>query len=181
MLPRTAARPQPKIRPLTPADRAVALEVINVAAQWYRDFLPPEELHSPEMTAEQWDAEARRMTWYGAFVDERLVAVMGLEVKGDAALVRHGYVLPEHQRHGVGGTLLTHLEGAAGVPRMIIGTYAGNYKARSSLEKAGYRLCPDSPAVLARYYALPADRARASVAYEKSVPPPGSGAATPPG
>jgi hypothetical protein len=41
---------QPHIRPLTQADRAVALEVINTAAQWYREFLPPEEWHSPEMT-----------------------------------------------------------------------------------------------------------------------------------
>jgi GNAT superfamily N-acetyltransferase len=109
------------------------------------------------------------MTWYGAFVDDRLVAVMGLEARGDAALVRHGYVLPEHQRRGVGGMLLAHLEGVAGTPRMIIGTYAANYKARARLEKAGYRLCTDSPAVLARYYELPADRARASVAYEKSL------------
>ncbi len=160
---------QPSIRPLTPADRAVALEIINAAAQWYREFVPPEQLHSPEMTPEQWDAEARRMTWYGAFVGARLVAVMGLEAKGDAALVRHGYVLPEHQRRGVGGTLLAHLEGVSGAPRMIIGTYAANYKARSRLEKAGYRLCADSPGVLACYYALPPDRALASVAYEKSL------------
>ncbi|HEU5283009.1 MAG TPA: GNAT family N-acetyltransferase [Burkholderiales bacterium] len=171
---------QPHIRPLSEADRAAALEVINTAAQWYHEFLPPEELHSPEMTPEQWDAEARRMTWYGAFADGALVAVMGLEARGDAALVRHGYVLPQHQRHGVGGTLLAHLERAAGVPRVIIGTYAANYKARASLENAGYRLCPDSPAVLARYYELPADRARASVAYEKLVPQPGSNTATPP-
>jgi GNAT superfamily N-acetyltransferase len=172
MLRPSAAHRQPEIRPLTPADRAVALQVINVAAQWYREFLPPEELHSPEMTPEQWDAEARRMSWYGAFVEERLVAVMALEARGDAALVRHGYVLPEHQRHGVGATLLAHLERAADVQRVIIGTYAANYKARASLEKAGYRLCADSPAVLARYYALPADRARASVAYEKAFVPP---------
>jgi GNAT superfamily N-acetyltransferase len=168
------------IRRLNEADRAAALQVINVAAQWYREFLPPEELHSPEMTPEQWDAEARRMAWYGAFVDQRMVAVMGLEAMSDAALVRHGYVLPEHQRRGVGGTLLAHLERVAGVPRVIIGTYAANYKARTSLEKAGYRLCADSPAVLARYYALPADRARASVAYEKLLPQPGSSTATPP-
>jgi GNAT superfamily N-acetyltransferase len=173
--------PQPHTRPLTQADRAAALEVINTAAQWYHEFLPPEELHSPEMTPEQWDAEARRMTWYGAFVEGELVAVMGLEAKGDAALVRHGYVLPEHQRRGVGGMLLAFLEGAAGVPRMIIGTYAANYKARASLEKAGYRLCADSPALLTRYYELPPDRARASVAYEKLLAPPGPEAATPPG
>ena len=158
------------IRALTGGDRNAALEVVNQAAQWYREFLPPEELHSPEMTPAQWDAEAQRMTWYGAFVEGRLVAAMGLEPKGEVALVRHGYVLPDHQRHGVGGTLLAYLEGAARpAQRVIIGTYAANYKARASLEKAGYRLCADSPVVLQRYYALPAERARASVAYEKRL------------
>jgi GNAT superfamily N-acetyltransferase len=92
--------------------------------------------------------------------------------------VRHGYVLPEHQRRGVGGTLLAHLEHVSSAPRVIVGTYAANYKARASLEKAGYRLCADSAAVLARYYDLPPDRARASVAYERSLDP---HAATPPG
>ena len=157
-----------EIRTLTAADRAGALEVINRAAEWYAEFLPPEERHTPEMTPAQWDAEAQRMTWYGAFAGGSLVGVMGLEPMGDAALVRHGYVLPEHQRGGVGGALLAHLERAAGnAQRVIIGTYAANYKARASLEKAGYRLCDDSQAVLGRYYALPPDRARASVAYEK--------------
>jgi hypothetical protein len=48
-----------------------------------------------------------------------------------------------------------------------VGTYARNYKARGALEKAGYRLSPDSEAVLREYYAIPEDRLRASVTYEK--------------
>ncbi len=66
------------IRRLTSADRETALEVINVAARWYRDFLPPEDYHEPEMTAEDWDVEARRLTWYGAFegLAGELVGVM---------------------------------------------------------------------------------------------------------
>jgi GNAT superfamily N-acetyltransferase len=164
--------PPLEIRTLDAHARESALEVINRAAQWYAQFLPPEQLHSPEMTAAQWDAEARRMIWYGAYLGGSLVGVMGLEPKGDAALIRHGYVLPEHQRSGLGGALLAHLERAAGnAQRVIIGTYAANYKARASLEKGGYRLCADSQAVLARYFALPPDRARASVAYEKILAP----------
>ena len=38
------------IRPLTPGDRDAALAVINEAARWYREFLPPGEYHEPEMT-----------------------------------------------------------------------------------------------------------------------------------
>jgi RimJ/RimL family protein N-acetyltransferase len=55
------------------------------------------------------------------------------------------------------------------VRRIIVGTYARNYKARGALEKAGYRLSEDSAAVLRAYYAIPEDRLRASVTYEKPL------------
>ncbi|HYM90217.1 MAG TPA: GNAT family N-acetyltransferase [bacterium] len=158
------------IRPLVPDERAGALSVINTAARWYREFLSAEEVHEPEMTPAQYEAEARRMTWFGAFLAGTLVGVMGLEYVQDAALLRHAYVLPEYQRRGIGSRLRAHLEGhVQGVTRIIVGTYAGNYKARGVLEKAGYRLSPDSEAVLRSYYTIPADRLRASVTYEKWV------------
>jgi len=159
------------IRPLTLADRDAAVAVINTAARWYRDFLPPEEVHDPEMTPAQWEAEARRLTWYGAFVGAAtLVGVMALEYVRDVALLRHAYVLPEHQHARIGSRLQAHLEGAVrGVRRIIVGTYAGNYKARSALEKAGYRLSADPEAVLRAYYVIPEDRLRTSVTYEKPL------------
>ena len=162
------------IRRLDAADRGAAVDVINTAARWYGEFLPAAELHDPEMMAAQWDEEARRMAWYGGFLDGALVGVMGLEYAGDAALLRHAYILPEHQHHGIGLCLAEHLEGAArreraarGLRRIIVGTYARNYKARGALEKAGYRLSEDSAAVLRDYYAIPEDRLRASLTYEK--------------
>ena len=159
-----------RIRPLTPGDRDAALAVINTAARWYRDFLPSEDVHDPEMTSEQWEAEAQRLTWYGVFDGEELVGVGGLEHVRDAALLRHGYVLPEYQRRGVGALLVEHLERQArGVSRIIAGTYAANYKARGSLTRAGYRLSADSEAVLRAYYTIPEDRLRASVTYEKRL------------
>jgi GNAT superfamily N-acetyltransferase len=162
--------PAPVIRALTLADRDAAVAVINTAAGWYREFLPPEEVHDPEMTAEQWEAEARRLTWYGVFVGADLVGVGGLEHVRDAALLRHGYVLPEHQRAGIGHRLIHHLEGQArGVRRIIVGTYAANHRAQGSLVKAGYRPSPDAEAVLRAYFTIPAERLKASVAYEKSI------------
>lgn len=167
---------QVTIRPLTAADRDAAVNVINVAAHWYRDFLPPDELHDPEMTPAQWDDEARRLAWYGGFLDRVLVGVMGLEHSRDAALLRHAYILPEHQHHGIGLRLVEHLElvarreaGDGGLRRVIVGTYARNYKARGALEKAGYRLSEDSAAILRAYYAIPEDRLRTSVTYEKPL------------
>jgi GNAT superfamily N-acetyltransferase len=158
------------IRPLTLHDRDEALHVINTAARWYREFLPAGEVHDPEMTPAQWEAEARRMTWFGAFRAGTLVGVMGLEHARGAVLLRHAYVLPEYQRRGIGARLREHLERhVRGVTRIIVGTYARNYKARALLEKSGYRPSPDSTAVLRAYYAIPDDRLRASVTYEKAV------------
>ena len=160
---------EPTLRPLTLDNRDGALAVINTAARWYREFLPPGEYHDPEMTREQYEAEARRMTWYGAFVEGALVGVMGLEYVRDAALLRHAYILPEHQRSGVGSLLGQHLERQVkGAARIIVGTYRGNYKARAALEKMGYRLSPDSEAVLRAYYVIPEDRLKSSVTYERT-------------
>jgi GNAT superfamily N-acetyltransferase len=161
---------QPEIRALIAADRDATLAVINIAARWYREFLPAGEFHDPEMTLAQWDAEARRMTWYGAFSEGTLVGVMGLEYVKDVALLRHAYVLVEHQRHGIGSLLREHLEAQArGVRRIIVGTYRENHKARRMLEAAGYALSPNPERVLRAYYAIPEDRLKSSVTYEKAV------------
>jgi GNAT superfamily N-acetyltransferase len=158
------------IRQLDPSDREAAVVVIDAAARWYREFLPAEEVHEPEMTPSQWDAETRTVRWYGAFDGDVLVGVMGLERRGTAALLRHAYVLPAYQRRGIGTHLREHLEAAAaGTERIIVGTYAANYKARRALERAGYTLSPDPVAVLRAYYRIPEDRLRASVTYEKPL------------
>ncbi len=156
------------MRTLEEADGPAAVAVINAAADWYREFLPPEEIHGPEMTLEAWATEARRLVWFGAFDGDDLVGVMGLEYVLDAALFRHAYVLPERQRQGVAALLHNHLEShVRGVDRIVVGTYAANYKARAALEKAGYRRSSDSQAVLRRYYDIPEDRLASSVTYEK--------------
>ena len=167
MAPRTS---QVSIRPLAPEDRDAAISLVNLAARWYREFLPPAELHDPEMTPELWDAEARRMTWFGAIAGERLVGVMGLEYVRDVALLRHAYVEPEWQRRGIATQLRRHLElQVRGVHRILVGTYVSNHKARHLLESAGYRLVPDSAAVLRQYYSIPEDRLRSSLVYEKRL------------
>ena len=156
------------VRILELDDGPQAVEVINSAAEWYAEFLSPEELHGPEMTLGSWSAEAERMTWYGAFDGDELIGVMGLEYVDDAALFRHAYVLPGRQRRGVAAILHHRLEqDVSGVARIIIGTYAANYKARAALEKAGYQLSAHSETMLRRYYDIPEDRLASSVTYEK--------------
>ena len=158
------------LRPLTRVDRDQALSVINTAAGWYREFLPDAAYDEPEMTAAAWTAEAKRLGWHGAFQADTLVGVMGLEYVNDVALLRHAYILPDAQRRGVGRLLMQTLERqVTGVGRIVVGTYAGNYKARGMLEKSGYRLSGDSTAVLRQYYDIPDDRLWSSVTYEKEI------------
>ena len=158
------------IRTLTLADQDAAVAVINTAARWYQEFLPVEEYHDPEMTPHQWQAEARRLSWYGAFQADVLLGVMGLEYVKDVALLRHAYILPEQQRNGVGSRLREHLENQIrGVDRIVVGTYTGNYKARAALEVAGYQVSVDTEAVLRAYYTIPEDRLQSSVTYEKVI------------
>ena len=158
------------VRALGASDGYAAVAVINTAAEWYAEFLPPSEVDEPEMTLGGWTEESRRMTWYGAFEGVELVGVMGLEYAGDAVLLRHAYVLPDRQRHGIAAILVNHLEQeVVDVDKIIVGTYAANYKARAAFEKVGYQLSPDSEVVLRRYYDIPEDRLQSSVTYEKHL------------
>jgi GNAT superfamily N-acetyltransferase len=161
---------QVMVRALGASDGLAAVTVINTAAEWYAEFLPASEVNEPEMTLDSWAEEAGRMTWYGAFEGGELVAVMGLEYAGDAALLRHAYVLPDRQRQGIASMLHQRLERQVhGVDRIIVGTYTTNYKARQALEKAGYRPSPDPEAVLRHYYDIPEDRLQSSLTYEKHL------------
>lgn len=156
------------VRSLEASDGLAAVTVINTAAEWYAEFLDPSEVHEPEMTLESWAEEARRMTWYGAFDGNDLVGAMGLEYAGDAVLFRHAYVLPDRQREGIAAIMHNYLEREVqGVDRIIVGTYAANFKARNALDKAGYQPSPDSETVLRHYYDIPEDRLQTSVTYEK--------------
>lgn len=158
------------IRALTETEGAAAVEVINAAASWYAEFLPAEEAAEPEMTFADWRREGERMVWYGAFTEDGLTAVVGLEYVHDAALFRHAYVRPDHQRRGVMTALYQHLEPLiTDVELLIAGTYAANYQARNGLEKAGYVLSENSEAVLRRYYDIPGERLQTSVTYEKHL------------
>jgi GNAT superfamily N-acetyltransferase len=156
------------IRILTQADGPAAVSVINAAAEWYAEFLG--ELDEPEMELDEWLAEGLRITWFGASDGNDLVGVAGLEYVDDVALLRHAYVLPEHQMRGVGLALAAHLEAQVeGVARVIVGTYRANYKARGVLEKRGFVESTGSEAVLRRYYDIPEDRLQLSLTYEKSI------------
>jgi len=162
-----------EIEELRKAEFAEALEVLNEAAKPYKNVLPPEAYKEPQMSLEEFSSEAGRIKFLTAKLDGKIVGIMGYEYVGDAALIRHGYVKPSHQRMGIGSTLLKIIEGRirkeGKVKKMIVGTYKRAYWAISFWSKYGFMLLDNSEEVLRRYYDIPEVQIRNSIAMYKEI------------
>src|SRR5881409_3494164 len=77
-------------------------------------YMPIDELES-EIAA--------GVVFSGYDVDGQLVGVMGIQHVRDVDLIRHAYVLPGSQHHGVGSALLRHLQNTSTRP-ILVGTWA---------------------------------------------------------
>jgi GNAT superfamily N-acetyltransferase len=122
------------------AEGALMLRIINTAAEAYRGAIPTDCWHEPYMSAGELAAEmAAGVEFWGCEEQGTLVGIMGTQAVGDVALIRHAYVRPEWQRHGVGATLIAHLCAAAD-RRMLVGTWAAASWAIRFYERHGFRL-----------------------------------------
>src|SRR6185369_16446039 len=111
------------IAPCGDADRPVIFAIINQAAEKYRGAIPSDHWHEPYMSQEELDREiARGVQFHGCRVDGVLAGVMGIEPVKDVTLIRHAYVRPEFQGHGIGRALLEMLRQLTDRP-MLIGTW----------------------------------------------------------
>jgi len=100
------------IRKSNSDDFEAILAIVNDAAQAYRGVIPDGRWHDPYMPAEELRSEiADGVVFWVAENQGELVGVMGLQDKGDVALVRHAYVGTMQQRKGIGTSLLRHVEG----------------------------------------------------------------------
>ena len=87
-------------------------------------MIPVDRWHEPYMPVDELVKEiAGGVVFWVAEEEGRLLGVIGIQDKGDVALVRHAYVAPTVQRKGVGTRLLRHVEGLAEKP-ILIGTWA---------------------------------------------------------
>ena len=112
------------IRPCRNDEQGAILAIVNAAAEAYRGVIPDDCWHEPYMPASELRHEiGAGVAFWGYETDGALVAVMGLQPVRDVDLIRHAYVLPGRQRHGVGGALLAHLRGLSS-RRMLVGTWA---------------------------------------------------------
>lgn len=141
------------------------LEIINDAAQAYKGIIPEDRWHEPYMAAEELSHEIEDgIVFWGLEQDDRLLGVMGIQDKGEVALIRHAYVSTRAQKLGVGTELLRHLEGLTEKP-ILIGTWAAASWAISFYEKNGYALVSEEKKnyLLGKYWSIPDRQVETSV------------------
>lgn len=153
------------IRKSREADSAAMLAIVNAAAQAYRGVIPADRWHEPYMPRDELEKEiADGVIFWVAEEDARLLGVMGIQDKGEVALVRHAYVTPTLQRKGVGTSLLRHVQGLTGKP-VLIGTWAAASWAIEFYQRNGFAVVPNTQkdSLLRRYWSIPARQIETSV------------------
>jgi len=153
------------IRNAAEADRSAMLAIVNAAAQAYRGVIPADRWHEPYMPAEALASEiVDGVVFWVAEDDRRIAGVMGIQDKGDVALVRHAYVAPAAQRQGIGKKLLRHVQGLAGKP-VLVGTWAAATWAIDFYRRNGFTVVSpvEKDRLLRKYWSIPARQVETSV------------------
>lgn len=87
------------------------LAIINDAAQAYRGVIPGDRRHDPCMPGHELEREiAAGVVFWVAEEDGHLLGVMGIQDKGDVALVRHAYTTTTRQED-LSRLRITHVDG----------------------------------------------------------------------
>jgi GNAT superfamily N-acetyltransferase len=147
------------VRPCRDDERDAIVAMVNAAAEAYRGVIPADRWHEPYMPREELDAEmAAGVGFWGYEEGGRLLGVMGIQGVRDVDLIRHAYVLPAHQRQGIGTVLLMHLRRLS-ARRMLIGTWAAADWAVRFYQRHGFELVePEGKTALLRTYWTVPDR-----------------------
>ena len=142
------------------------LNVVNDAAQAYKSVIPEDRWKEPYMPTEELKKEVESgVEFYGLMEDNVLVAVMGIQLVNDVTLIRHAYVLTNHQRMGIGENLLNHLVGLARTCEVLAGTWEAAHWAIRFYEKHGFKLVSkeEKDRLLREYWNIPERQIETSV------------------
>jgi GNAT superfamily N-acetyltransferase len=147
------------IRPCRDDERTTILAIVNDAAEAYRGVIPADRWHEPYMPLHELDREiAAGVAFWGYEADGALVGVMGIQAVRDVDLIRHAYVSPGSQGHGVGSALLEHLARRT-TRRMLVGTWASADWAIGFYRRHGFeRVTAERKAALLKAYWTIPDR-----------------------
>jgi GNAT superfamily N-acetyltransferase len=151
-------------------ERDEIFAVINAAAEAYRGVIPADRWHEPYMSRDALDRELTAGVVFWGYDDgAHLAGVMGLQQVRDVELIRHAYVLPGKQRHGIGSALLRHLQQMSTKPvpvgTMLVGTWAAATWAIHFYERHGFALVSPQrkTELLKSYWAIPDRQIETSV------------------
>ena len=147
----------PTIRRCRDDEHAAMLRIINLAAQRYNGVIPADRWHEPYMGMDELTAEiAAGVEFWDADLDAALAGVMGIQQVLDVDLIRHAYVLPVHQRRGIGGYLLTELCSRTSRP-ILVGTWAAANWAIDFYRRHGFGVVEpeEAKALLKKYWTIP--------------------------
>ena len=145
-------------------------QVINDAASAYKGIIPEDRWHEPYMTAEELRKQMSEGVEFWRYLeDNRIVGVMGIQVKTGVTLIRHAYVRTDKRKGGIGSSLLKHLASIATTP-ILIGTWADARWAIEFYIKHGFRLLPENEKndLLRRYWTIPERQIETSVVLASS-------------
>ena len=153
------------IQPCNAHDLPAMHQIINAAAQAYRDVIPADRWHEPYMSHQELESEiAAGVMFWGYYDNGVLTGVMGVQTVRDVDLIRHAYVRPDWQRRGVGDALITPLR-ARSARRMLVGTWAAATWAVNFYRRHGFQLVPAQmkTQLLETYWRIPQRQIETSV------------------
>jgi GNAT superfamily N-acetyltransferase len=148
-----------------PLHLAAMLAIINDAAQAYKGVIPADRWHDPYMPADELAREiGDGIVFWVAEEDGRPLGVMGIQDKGEVALVRHAYVSSNAQRKGVGTRLLRHVQRLTPKP-VLIGTWAAATWAIDFYRRNGFTVVTpaEKDRLLRKFWSIPARQVETSV------------------
>ena len=154
------------IRQCTEDEFEQIYNIINDGAVAYKGVIPDDCWAEPYMPRHELRDEIAAGVIFWGWWDPAgaLHGVMGLQPVQDVLLIRHAYVLTDHQRRGIGAALLSHLRGMTNVPALI-GTWADALWAIRFYQNHGFRVVGHErkDRLLRRYWNVPPRQIEASV------------------
>jgi len=159
------------IRRCTNIDIDAMFQIINDAALAYKGVIPNDRYHEPYMAYEELNNEiSDGVVFWGYEEENQLIGVMGIQDKGDVALIRHAYVRTNQRKGGIGTKLLAHLISLTSKP-ILIGTWDSATWAISFYEKNGFDLVSpcEKEVLLKKYWNVPERQIETSVVLRNRI------------
>ncbi|GAH56167.1 unnamed protein product, partial [marine sediment metagenome] len=139
---------------------------INDAAQAYKGVIPDDRWKEPYMSAKELGDEIDSgVDFFGLEEEGIIIGVMGIQELKEVTLIRHTYVLTEHQRRGVGSKLLQYLINLAEGPEILVGTWKAASWAIQFYEAYGFTLVSshEKDRLLRKHWNIPERQVETSV------------------